>query len=84
MVTYFTYILKSQTDRIYIAHTNNLEDRFVRHNQNRVKSTKNKGPWKLLKAYQRSTRSEAIKLERYLTSLKGPLAVPDYIKNNPD
>ena len=81
---YFTYILKSMsTGHLYIGQTNSLEDRLVRHNGNRVKSTKNKGPWKLLKAYRKSSRSEAIKLERYLKSLKSPAAVLDYIGNNP-
>jgi putative endonuclease len=83
METFFVYILESEeTGRLYIGQTNNLEDRLVRHNSNRVRSTKGKGPWKLLGYFSRENRSEAVLLERYLKSLKKPAAVREYLKQH--
>ena len=68
---FYTYILKSLTSkRFYIGHTNNLELRLQRHNENKVISTKNRGPWNLIYCEKYNTRSEAMKRERYLKSLK--------------
>jgi putative endonuclease len=68
---FYTYILQSEKDgRLYIGQTSNLEDRLLRHNQNRNISTKNKGPWIVLWSKKWETRSEAMKLEIYLKSLK--------------
>ena len=68
---YSTYVIKSLTnDKYYIGQTNNLEDRIKRHNANRNKYTKGKGPWKLIYSKGFSTRSEAVKLEMKLKSLK--------------
>ena len=48
----YVYILISLKDnQRYIGSTNNLEQRFKRHNQGRVKSTTNRRPLKLY-AYQ--------------------------------
>ena len=55
---------------IYIGQTANLKDRLLRHNQNRNKFTKNKGPWKLLFAKSFDTRDEAVSLELKLKKLK--------------
>lgn len=44
-----TYIIESLKDgRLYIGQTNNIHDRILRHNSNRNKATKNKGPWRLI------------------------------------
>ncbi|MBK7255132.1 MAG: GIY-YIG nuclease family protein [Ignavibacteria bacterium] len=46
---YFTYIIKSvKTGKLYIGQTNNIENRIWKHNSNKVFSTKNRGPWKLI------------------------------------
>ena len=47
-----------------MGQTANLEDRLKRHNEGRVKSTKNGIPWKLVKQLPVEGRSEAVKLER--------------------
>ena len=66
-----TYILKSETTgRFYIGSTADLDDRLRRHNEGREKSTKARGPWVMLFCKDFETRSEAIKYERYLKSLK--------------
>jgi len=44
---YTVYIIINQKGSRYIGQTNNLEVRLDRHNNDRVKSTRNRGPWVL-------------------------------------
>ncbi len=82
---FFTYVIQSQTtDQLYVGQTNNLEDRMLRHNQNRNKWTKNKGPWKLIFALQMETRSEAVLLERKLKSYKDKAYLLEWISEQED
>ncbi|MEZ4885234.1 MAG: GIY-YIG nuclease family protein [Chitinophagales bacterium] len=75
-MTFYTYILQSQTtSQLYIGQTNNLEDRLKRHNGNRNKATKGKGPCNVIFSKEFETRSEAMRLERKLKSYKNK----DYI-----
>ncbi len=68
---YYTYIIKSlASERYYIGHTNNLEFRLRRHNDNNVTATKNRGPWEIVYFEEYQTRSEAMQRERYFKSLK--------------
>lgn len=71
---YIVYILKSEvTGRHYIGQTQDLTDRIRRHNESKSKSTKNRGPYKLIYTEEFNTRSEAVRREKYLKSLKGKL-----------
>jgi putative endonuclease len=46
---YYTYIIESITNqRWYIGHTNDIDRRLSEHNSGQNKSTKGKGPWKLI------------------------------------
>ena len=68
---HYVYLLYSdKIDKYYIGQTNNLKDRVNRHNQNRCRSTKNKGPWILIGYFNLKTRSESVNLERKLKNLK--------------
>ena len=67
---YHTYVLENPSGKMYIGQSNDLSDRLKRHNGNRVKSTKNKGPWKIVYSKQFSTRTESVNYEAYLKSLK--------------
>ncbi len=59
------YILYSDTlSRYYSGQTADIEDRLIRHNQGREKSTKNGKPWRLVWFIQVPNRSEALKLEQ--------------------
>ena len=70
-MNFFVYILKSLKDnRLYIGQTNNLEDRIKRHNKGEVAATKNRRPLELIYSEIYNSRSEAMKRERYLKSLK--------------
>ncbi|MDD3787102.1 MAG: GIY-YIG nuclease family protein [Petrimonas sp.] len=58
------YILQSEkTGKFYIGSTGNLEDRLLRHNSGRSKSTKADLPWKLLYTETFLSRSEAMRRE---------------------
>jgi len=46
---YYTYIIESViSQRWYIGHTYDIERRLTEHNSGQNKSTRGKGPWKLI------------------------------------
>jgi putative endonuclease len=45
---YYVYVIKSQKARkLYFGCTDDLKARIEKHNTNKVKSTKYKGPWEI-------------------------------------
>ena len=69
---YYTYVLLSLNDhKYYIGQTNNIEDRFCRHQYGLVKSTKHRRPLKLLFFETFETRALALKHEKFLKSGAG-------------
>ena len=75
---YYTYILKSiSSERYYIGQTSDLVLRLKRHNENLVKSTKNRGPWEIVYSEEYEIRSEAMQRERYLKSLKSRKSIEE-------
>ncbi len=69
---YYVYILKSTVEkRYYIGSTENIEERIAFHNSKRARWTKRYQPWVLVHSEEFQTRSEAVKRERFLKSLKG-------------
>jgi putative endonuclease len=73
---YMTYVLQSiKTGEYYIGQTENICDRLIQHNDGLNRSTKYARPWKLAHCEEFETRSEAIKRERYLKSLKSRKAL---------
>jgi putative endonuclease len=79
---YFTYIIKNQKDNFYIGQTNNPTERLFRHNSNKVRPTKNKGPWEIIYQKEFDTRTLAINHEKYLKSLKSKKYIKESIINN--
>jgi putative endonuclease len=70
---FYTYVIQSSSSSIlYIGQTNNLQDRLLRHNTNRNKWTKNKGPWVLIFSKAFDSRAEAMNLETHLKGSKNP------------
>ncbi|MFZ2386009.1 MAG: GIY-YIG nuclease family protein, partial [Candidatus Omnitrophota bacterium] len=55
----------------YIGSCGNIEERLKRHNQNSVRSTKHKGPFKVVYKEEFSGRSEARKRELEIKGYKG-------------
>ena len=67
---YFVYILYSKKfDKYYKGQTNDVEKRLIRHNSGKEKATSPYRPWDLVWYTDKSTRSEAVVLERKLKNL---------------
>ena len=64
----------------YIGHSSDLDDRLIRHNSNRNKFTKNKGPWRLIISHKCKSKAEAYRLELKLKAMKNPLKAIEYLR----
>ena len=70
MENYYVYILySSRANRYYVGQTNDLSRRLSKHNSGFVSSTKPYLPWELKLSLHKSSRSEAMALERKLKNL---------------
>ncbi len=74
----FTYVIQSlKNGQLYIGACNNLQERILRHNQNRSKATKGKGPWKLIWARHAQNKAQAMKRRKptlyFLFLIKGQI-----------
>ncbi|MFH1656564.1 MAG: GIY-YIG nuclease family protein [Candidatus Nealsonbacteria bacterium] len=64
---FFVYILQSKKDKsIYIGCSNDLRERFKKHNLGFVKSTKSKIPFALVYYEAYASRQDAFKREHNL------------------
>ena len=73
---YWVYILQNEnTGKLYKGQTSDLASRLERHNTHESGSMrytyKQKGPWRLIHSEKYSTRSEAMRREKYLKSGQG-------------
>ena len=81
MKEYVVYIIHStQLNVYYYGHSSDLRDRMTRHNQNRSKATKGKGPWEIAATTKCETKSEAYRLEMKLKRMKNPKKAINYLK----
>ena len=81
---YWVYILRNETtDKLYKGQTSDLEKRIERHNTHESGSMrytyKQKGSWRLIFSEEYSTRSEAMKREKFLKSGQGREWIRDNI-----
>jgi len=68
---FYLYILRSATTgKFYIGHAGDVTRRLAEHNNQRVPSTRNRGPWELVYAEEFATRAEASRRERALKKMK--------------
>ena len=80
---HYVYILESlKTGGRYIGETKDLRERLKRHNQGRSKFTRGKAPWKVLVYCVVKDKSEAVKLERKLKSLKNSEKAIEYLRHH--
>ena len=54
----------------YIGHSGNIERRLIDHNNGKNKSTRNKGPWKIIFKRDFDSKILAARFELELKSLK--------------
>ena len=75
---YYVYVLVSEKDRNkYVGYTSDLKGRLVRHNEGRVRSTRNRLPMKLVYFEGCLDREDATRREKYLKTAWGKR----YIRN---
>ena len=66
---YFVYVLRSTRDKVlYVGSTQNIDGRLKRHNQGDYRFTKGHRPWEIVYQEELTSRSKAVKRERYLKS----------------
>ena len=71
MENYYTYIIESHSNfRWYIGHSNDIERRLTEHNSGQSKSTRGKGPWKLIFLKSFDNNLEANRFELKLKKLR--------------
>ena len=69
---HYVYILRSLKDgNYYIGETANVEARLQIHNAGLQRSTKHRGPFKLIMSEEYADRSAALKREKQIKSWKG-------------
>ncbi|MBI5872846.1 MAG: GIY-YIG nuclease family protein [Candidatus Omnitrophica bacterium] len=68
---YYVYVLENNLGKHYMGSCKELEKRVRRHNQNSVRSTKNKGPFKVIHKEEYFTKTEARKREFQIKSYRG-------------
>ncbi|WP_439481929.1 GIY-YIG nuclease family protein [Cyclobacterium plantarum] len=67
---YYVYILYSASlDRFYVGQTQNLEERILRHNSGRNKSTKAGIPWEMVHFEKVADRVAAVAKEKQVKNL---------------
>jgi len=75
---YYVYILQSKKDRHwYTGYTDDLRKRFKEHNENKVYSTKGRGPFELIYYEACLNQQDATSREKYLKTGMGKR----YLKN---
>ncbi|MEK9134811.1 MAG: GIY-YIG nuclease family protein [Patescibacteria group bacterium] len=83
-MAYYVYILKSLKDgNFYTGYTSNLKNRINAHNSGKVKSTKHRKPFILIKSEEFGSRKEAMWREWQLKSKEiGSREKTELRKNN--
>ena len=77
---FYVYIIENSDGKYYIGHTEDIADRLKRHNSDRVRSTKNKGPWEIVYNESYNNRNEAYKREQQIKKYKGGEAFKKLIR----
>ena len=80
-MNYFVYILYSpKFVKTYVGQSDNLSERLIKHNSGKVKSTKPYLPWVLIHSESFSSRSEAMKREKWFKSRAGRKKIAEILK----
>jgi len=68
----YTYVIRSRKDnKFYTGTTSDLRKRFREHNEGKVTSTKNRGPFELIYYEGCTNKEDAFARERYLKTGEG-------------
>lgn len=78
---FYVYIIQSKkNNKWYTGFTDNLRKRFKEHNDNKVFSTKGRGPFKLIYYEACINKEDALARERYLKSGMGKRHLKNRLK----
>ena len=67
---YYTYILYSKSfDKFYVGQTEDKDARLLRHNSGYEKATSPYCPWEMIWYAEKTTRGDALLLEKKLKNL---------------
>ncbi len=81
-IVFEVYIIFSRLiDRYYIGHTQNIDDRIMRHTNSGSKSTKKASDWVLKYTEKHETRSSAMKREMEIKRKKSRKYIEGLIKS---
>ena len=79
---FYVYILLSQKDnKLYVGQTDNIGRRLEEHNMGKINSTKYRRPLIILHKENYSTRTLAMRREKFLKSLYGARFKQKVLKN---
>lgn len=79
---FYVYILQSQKDhRLYMGYTQNLKERFKKHNLGLIRSTKARRPLKLIHYEAFLHQQDATAQEKYFKSGWGDRFIKKILKN---
>ena len=72
-VVFFVYILENPARKLYVGHTDNLDERVISHNRtDRIsgKFTRKNGPWRMVWSEEHETRVSAMAREKEIKKMK--------------
>ena len=79
---YYVYVLLSNKDyNFYIGFTENIQQRLDEHNAGKNASTKLRQPLKLIYCEGHTSKSDALRREKYFKSSKGKTTLKQILKN---
>jgi len=80
---YYVYVLKSRLDeKLYIGYTTDLKERFKRHQNGEVVSTKSRRPLDLIFYEAYKSKEDAERRERYFKTAKGKSSLRIMLKDS--
>jgi putative endonuclease len=80
---FYAYVLRSVcSGRLYIGSSHDVSERLRRHNENKEKATRKRGPWVVIKTQGFATRAEAVGLEMQLKKWKNKIRILEWIRRN--
>lgn len=79
---YYVYILLCEKDNsLYVGFTTNLKQRIAYHKQGKTKTTRERGPIKLIHAESYISESDAREREKFLKSGRGREVMKKQLNN---
>ena len=79
----FVYILQSEsTSRFYVGCTEQVARRLIEHQRGQTRSTRGRGPWKLVFEEPHPTLTEALKREHQIKSWKSRRSIQQLIDSS--